>query len=104
MRVYEACERELRGRFGDDDVWSDAQEQLLHRLPLGGDGGGRRCAYSVGGRIVDAREASDLIAKLSGKAYWRKLFVRRNPALPSEAQEAMVREAQAICAEILAKR
>ena len=42
---------------------------------------------------VDAREVSDLIAKLSGKAYWRKLFVRR-PAVD-------VREARRICASIV---
>jgi hypothetical protein len=46
------------------------------------------------GRVVDAREASDLIAKLSGKSYWRKLFVRTDVA--------SVDEARAICAEIIA--
>ena len=44
--------------------------------------------------LVDAREVSDLINKLSGKAYWRKLFVRRD--------RADVREARALCAEIIA--
>ena len=43
--------------------------------------------------LVDAREASDLIEKLSGKAYWRKLFVRRD--------RADVREARGMCAEII---
>ena len=37
------------------------------------------------GGVVDAREASDLIAKLSGKAYWRKLFVRRDGVDVAEA-------------------
>jgi hypothetical protein len=45
------------------------------------------------GRIVDARAASDLIAKLSGKAYWRKLFVRTDVAAVDEARR--------ICAEII---
>jgi hypothetical protein len=44
--------------------------------------------------LVDARDASDLIAKLSGKAYWRKLFVRRD--------RADMHEARALCAEIIA--
>ncbi len=46
------------------------------------------------GRIVDARVASDVIAKLSGKAYWRKLFVRTDAA--------SVAESRAICADIIA--
>jgi hypothetical protein len=45
--------------------------------------------------LVDAREVSDLINKLSGKAYWRKLFVRRD--------RADVREARAMCTEIIAE-
>jgi hypothetical protein len=43
--------------------------------------------------LVDAREASDLIAKLSGKAYWRKLFVKRSAADLAEARR--------ICNEIM---
>ncbi len=103
LRVYETCETALRGRFGAQNVWADEQSQVMHRLPLGAVGG-LTVWVNVGGHLVDAREASDLIGKLSGKAYWRKLFVRRDPALPRDAQEAMVREAQAICAEIVAKR
>jgi HD superfamily phosphohydrolase len=103
LRVYEICEVALRDRFGSQNVWADEQSQVMHRLPLGA-GGGLTVWVSVGGHLVDAREASDLIGKLSGKAYWRKLFVRRDPAAGREAQEAMVREAQAICAEIVAKR
>jgi uncharacterized protein len=103
LRVYETCERVLRERFGEASVWADEQSQVMHRLPLGA-AGGLTVWVSIGGHLVDAREASDLIGKLSGKAYWRKLFVRRDQSASREAQEAMVREAQAICAEILAKR
>jgi uncharacterized protein len=92
LATYEACERALRTRFGDA-VWSDSQEQLLHRLPLGGDGE-PTVRVRVTGRIVDARHASDLIAKLSGKAHWRKLFVRKH--------EAPLDEARAICQDIIA--
>jgi hypothetical protein len=49
-----------------------------------------------GTALADAREVSDLIAKLTGKAYWRKLFVRRDGV--------DVREARHICAEIVAAR
>jgi HD superfamily phosphohydrolase len=91
--AYEACERELRARFGDA-VWSDSQEQLLHRLPLGGDDTKPTVRVQLGERIVDARRASDLIDRLSGKAYWRKLFVRKD-TVP-------VDEARRICAAIIA--
>ena len=103
LRVYETCERALRERFGTASVWADEQSQVMHRLPLGA-AGGLTVWVSVGGHLVDAREASDLIGKLSGKAYWRKLFVRRDASASRDAQDAMVREAQAVCAEILAKR
>jgi HD superfamily phosphohydrolase len=91
--TYEACERELRGAYGDA-VWSDSQEQLLHRLPLGGDENAPTVRVRVTGRIVDARRASDLIGKLSGKAYWRKLFVRKD--------RVPVEEARRRCAAIIA--
>jgi HD superfamily phosphohydrolase len=103
LRVYEACERALRERFGSERVWADEQSQVMHRLPLGA-AGGLTVWVSVGGHLVDAREASDLIGKLSGKAYWRKLFVRRDFSAPREAQDAVMREARGICAEILASR
>lgn len=83
--TYEACERELRAAYGDA-VWSDSQEQLLHRLPLGGDDRAPTVRVRVTGRIVDARQASDLIAKLTGKAYWRKLFVRKGRVPLDEAR------------------
>lgn len=94
LRVYEACERALRERFGEEHVWADSQSQVLHRLPLGI---GQEHTVWVGtaSGVIDAREASDLIAKLTGKAYWRKLFVRRDGA--------DVREARRLCAEIVAR-
>jgi hypothetical protein len=93
LHAFEQCEAALRGRWGDD-VWADSQEQLLHRLPLGTAGHAPTVRVRLTGRIVDARAASDLIAKLSGKAYWRKLFVR--------ASGDEVDQARAICAEIIA--
>lgn len=93
LLTFEACESALRNRW-DDAIWSDSQEQLLHRLPLGTAGGTPTVRVRLMGRIVDARSASDLIAKLSGKAYWRKLFVR--------SDIAPVDEARAVCAEIIA--
>ena len=63
----------------DDAVWSDEQSQLIHRLPMQIEKGGRTVwVGTVSGGVVDAREASDLIAKIAGKAYWRKLFVERS--------------------------
>jgi len=87
LTVYERCEHALRQRYGADAVWSDEQSQLIHRLPLQIDG--KSATVWVGtasGAIVDAREASDLIAKLSGKAYWRKLFVQRSLVDVDEAR------------------
>jgi hypothetical protein len=92
LRAYEACEGALRERFGDA-VWSDEQSQLIHRLPLQIDGNSRTVwVGTASGAIVDAREASDLIAKLSGKAYWRKLFVER--------RRVDVEQARRICRDI----
>jgi uncharacterized protein len=93
LETFEMCEHALRERWGDG-VWSDSQEQLLHRLPLGTAGGAPTVRVRLMGRIVDARDASDLIGKLTGKAYWRKLFVRTDVA--------SVDEARAICAELIA--
>ncbi|HEY0395696.1 MAG TPA: HD domain-containing protein [Candidatus Elarobacter sp.] len=92
LRTFERCERALRERWGDG-VWSDSQEQLLHRLPLGTAGGTPTVRVRLTGRIVDARAASDLIARLSGKAYWRKLYVRTDVA--------SITEARAICADLI---
>jgi HD superfamily phosphohydrolase len=92
LATFEACERELRARYGEH-LWSDSQEQLLHRLPLGGDETRPTVHVQLAGRIVDARRASDLIEKLSGKAYWRKLFVRKDAV--------DLAEARAICTRII---
>lgn len=92
--VYERCERALRERFGAGAVWADEQSQVMHRLPLEAHGGGHTIWVGTPAGLIDAREASDLIDKLSGRAYWRKLFVRRD--------RADVREARRLCAEIIA--
>ncbi|HKU67055.1 MAG TPA: HD domain-containing protein [Candidatus Baltobacteraceae bacterium] len=93
LRVYESCETALRARFGDEAVWSDSQSQLIHRLPLQIDGNSRTVwVGTASGAIVDAREASDLIAKISGRAHWRKLFVERS--------RVDVDEARRICREL----
>jgi hypothetical protein len=91
LSVFEACEAALRERFGDNNVWADEQSQVLHRLPLGV-GDERTVWVATAAGAIDAREASDLIAKLTGKAYWRKLFVRRNAV--------DIAEARRLCAEI----
>ncbi|HEV7178808.1 MAG TPA: HD domain-containing protein [Candidatus Baltobacteraceae bacterium] len=93
LRTYEACESALRNRYGADAVWADEQSQVLHRLPL--EIADKRHTVWVGtpAGIIDARDASDLIKKLSGKVYWRKLFVRRD--------RANAREAQKLCAEMM---
>jgi HD superfamily phosphohydrolase len=92
LRTYEACERALAQRFGERNVWADEQSQVLHRLPLG-IGQAHTVWVGTGATLADAREVSDLIAKLTGKAYWRKLFVRRDAA--------DVEEARRICAQIV---
>jgi len=93
LTAFERCDRALRERYGESAVWTDEQSQLLHRLPLQADTGAPSVWVSTSsGDVVDAREASDLIAKLSGKAYWRKLFVER--------AKADVDEARKLCREI----
>jgi HD superfamily phosphohydrolase len=88
---YEACLTALRERFGDA-VWGDEQQQLLHRLPLDPNDV-RSVMVQQRSGVVPATEASDLIARLVGRAYWRKLFVR--------AGRADVAEARRICEEIV---
>ncbi|HET7815210.1 MAG TPA: HD domain-containing protein [Candidatus Baltobacteraceae bacterium] len=79
LSTFERCERVLRDRFGESAVWSDEQSQLIHRLPMQIEKGGPTVwVGTASGGVVDAREASDLIAKIAGKAYWRKLFVERS--------------------------
>ncbi len=93
LRAYEACESALRERYGDEAIWADEQSQVLHRLPLGIESRRKTVWVGTPAGIVDAREVSDLIKKLSGKAYWRKLFVRRD--------RADVRDARRVCAKII---
>jgi uncharacterized protein len=100
LRAFEACESALRERFGEQNVWADSQAQLLHRLPFG-IGEDRTVWVGGDGGVEDARKVSDVISKLSGKAYWRKLFVLR-PAVGSEpASDNVVAEARRLCAEIV---
>ena len=87
---YEACAAALRERFGDA-VWADEQQQLLHRLPLD-PADARSVGVTTRAGVVGAADASDLIARLSGRAYWRKIFVRRG---------ADVAEARRICNEVM---
>jgi HD superfamily phosphohydrolase len=94
LRAYTACESALREHFGPGAVWADEQSQVMHRLPLVASKGSHTVWVGTPSGLVDAREVSDLINKLSGKAYWRKLFVRRD--------RADVREARAMCTEIIA--
>jgi len=79
LEAFDACRRALIETWGEASIWIDEQSQLLHRLPLQADSGAPTVWVSTSsGEVVDAREASDVIAKLSGKAYWRKLFVERS--------------------------
>jgi uncharacterized protein len=94
LHAYEACEAALRAAYGDDAIWADEQSQVMHRLPLSAGESRQTVWVGTASGLVDAREASDLIAKLSGKAFWRKLFVRRD--------RADVREARRLCSEIVA--
>ncbi len=100
LHAFEACYAALRERFGEANVWADTQAQLLHRLPFGL--GAEATVWVDGpGGAVDAREVSDLIAKLSGKAYWRKLFVRR-PSPSLGPADVNVAQARRLCSEIIA--
>ncbi|HVA36300.1 MAG TPA: HD domain-containing protein [Candidatus Dormibacteraeota bacterium] len=87
LTLYETCERVLRERFGDD-VWGDAVEERMRRGPA--------LFVHLMGATVEAAEASDLIRRLSGKAYWRKLFVRRGAERLAEARR--------LCAQARARR
>ena len=95
LEVFEACEAALRSRWGDA-VWADSQEQLMHRLPLGSNDQRPTVMVGIGNSLVDARDASDLIKRISGRAYWRKLFVRRD--------QADVEAARAVCNSIIKAR
>jgi hypothetical protein len=96
LSAYEACLEALLARYGADAVWADAQDQLLHRLPLLHDSGAPTVWVKTHAGLVDAVRASDVIAKLSGRAYWRKLFVRRD--------EVDLQEARELCRRIVGNR
>jgi HD superfamily phosphohydrolase len=91
LRTYEACRDALVARYGDA-VWADEQQQLFHRLPLDASGG-RSVPVGTRSGVVDAASASDVIARIAGRAYWRKLFVRRDGA--------PVAEARRLCTEVI---
>jgi len=85
LSAFETCHTALRERYGDA-VWADTQEQLMHRLPLGVDDTTSMVLIDTYSGPVDAREASDLIARVTGKAYWRKLYVERSQVDVGEAR------------------
>jgi len=87
LRAFEACDRALRERYGDANVWSDEQSQVMHRLPLVGEESKPTVWVGTPAGLVDARVASDLIAKLTGNAYWRKIYVRRRAVDVAEARK-----------------
>ena len=94
LSSFEIAHRALRERFGDA-VWADTQEQLMHRLPLGLDASSPTVLVGSRSGVRDAREVSDVIARLSGKAYWRKLYVER--------ARADVDEARRLCDSLVAR-
>ena len=77
LTIFEACASELRQRYGDA-VWSDSQEQLMHRLPLGLSGATPTVRVGTYAGVTSATEVSDLIARMAGSAHWRKLYVERS--------------------------
>jgi HD superfamily phosphohydrolase len=86
LTLFDRSAERLREHYGNA-VWEDTQEQVMHRLPLGIVGSQPTVFVRTAAGIVDAREASDLIAKLSGKASWRKLYLRRGQASIEEARK-----------------
>ncbi len=95
LSLFETTLARLRERFGDA-VWADTLEQSMHRMPLSSEGRAGTVLVKTHVGLVDAREASDLIARITGKAYWRKIFVDR--------QHADVPAARALAREIVADR
>jgi HD superfamily phosphohydrolase len=85
LKAYDACLEALRERFGNA-VWADEQQQLMHRLPLLREGDAATVPVQTYAGLLDATQASDVIAKLSGPAHWRKVFVRRDAADLDEAR------------------
>jgi HD superfamily phosphohydrolase len=85
LSLFEACHAALRERYGSA-VWADTQEQLMHRLPLQIDGRTPTVLVRTHGGLADARDASDLIARITGKVFWRKLFVEKARVDATEAR------------------
>ena len=79
LSIFETTFARLRDRFGDA-VWADTLEQSMHRMPLSSEGRAGTVLVRTHAGLVDARDASDLIARITGKAYWRKIFVDRSHA------------------------
>ena len=90
LAQFQSAAAILREHYGDA-VWEDTQEQLMHRLPLGATTLGPTVFVGSAMGIIDAREASDLIAKIAGHATWRKLYVRRG-SLDVHAARQIVRQ------------
>jgi HD superfamily phosphohydrolase len=88
LNQFQSATELLQSHYGNA-VWEDTQEQLLHRLPLVVDGDKPTVFVRTSGGVVDAREASDIIAKLSGNATWRKLYIRRDSANVQEARSLL---------------
>jgi HD superfamily phosphohydrolase len=95
LSVYDECLHALRARWGED-VWADEQEQLMHRLPLAREGDTPTVPVQTRTGTLDATQASDLIARLTGPARWRKLFLRR--------RGDDLEEARTLCRRIVASR
>ena len=90
LSIFETTFARLREKFGDA-VWSDTLEQSMHRLPLSTEGRKPTVLVRTHAGIVDAREASDLIARITGKVHWRKIFVDRN-RVDVDAARGLARE------------
>jgi HD superfamily phosphohydrolase len=78
--AFQECYAQLRARYGDA-VWADSQEQLMHRIPLVITGTSPTVLVQTRAGTVDAREASDLIRRITGKVLWRKLFLERRATI-----------------------
>ncbi|GAC1623041.1 MAG: hypothetical protein NVS4B5_15240 [Vulcanimicrobiaceae bacterium] len=96
LAAFERSSSALTQRYGDA-AWADAQEQLMHRMPLGGK---QTVSVRTHAGIVDAREASDLIKRITGKAYWRKLYVQRSSCDVSEARALCQSQSQGVSLEL----
>ena len=83
---FEACDAALRERYGSANIWADEQSQVLHRMPMTAERG-PTVWVKTRTQTLDARAVSDLIAKLTGKAFWRKLFVTTAHVDVAEARE-----------------